>query len=572
MDLKEIEETDLWILYQKSISYARLVNIYTDTDRNYRMYNGNQWYGLKCVGIEPVQLNYIKPIVNFKVGKINSNLWAINYSNENYENENFRETGNKLCKLLNKKAAKIWEKDGLDYKIRVMTTDSAVNDEGIIYAYWDEETKMPVNEVLSKNDVYYGNENSDNIQKQPYIIIKKRVSLVEAMDIAKETNAKIDYIRGDNDNLEEAGEQAKYEKDPMVTVLIKLYKKNGTVHYDIATRYCSILKGTNSGLKYYPLIHMPWSLKKGSSRGEGVVRNLIPNQIEVNKTLMRRALVAKNTAYPQKVVDISKIVNPKDIEKVGATIRVNGQSVEDVRKVFNNTIPAQMSSDVERLQNDLIQVTRDLEGAGDIATGTVNPEDASGKAILAVQRASEMPIAEQTTYLKSSLEDLARIWFDMIVNYSGKKIKLEEEKTDQETGETYIQLVEYPIYMLEELRLSVKIDITPKSAYDKYAQEVSLENLLQAGYFSQQKLSELKVYAKLLDDDSVMNKQKLLEAIKEIENEQRKIAEIEARTQLKIQQAQQFLNGDSDTQAEQIMNAKMKNEIMQQLQYVNQQA
>lgn len=231
-----------------------------------------------------------------------------------------------------------------------------------------------------------------------------------------------------------------------------------------------------------------------------------------------------------------------------------------------------MSSDVERLQNDLIQVTRDLEGAGDIATGTVNPEDASGKAILAVQRASEMPLTEQTTYLKSSLEDLARIWFDMIVNYSGKKIKLEEEKTDQETGETYIQLVEYPIYMLEELRLSVKIDITPKSAYDKYAQEVSLENLLQAGYFSQQKLSELKVYAKLLDDDSVMNKQKLLEAIKEIENEQRKIAEIEARTQLKIQQAQQFLNGDSDTQAEQIMNAKMKNEIMQQLQYVNQQA
>ena len=69
--------------------------------------------------------------------------------------------------------------------------------------------------------------------------------------------------------------------------------------------------------------------------------------------------------------------------------------VEDVRNVISSLPPAQMSPDVKQLQDDLIQVTRDLAGAGDVATGDVNPEDASGRAILAVQRASQNNMSEQ---------------------------------------------------------------------------------------------------------------------------------------------------------------------------------
>lgn len=70
----------------------------------------------------------------------------------------------------------------------------------------------------------------------------------------------------------------------------------------MATRYLDIIKDENSGLTRYPIAHMLWEDKEGSARGEGEVRNLIANQIEVNKTLMRRALVAKQTAYPQKLL------------------------------------------------------------------------------------------------------------------------------------------------------------------------------------------------------------------------------------------------------------------------------
>lgn len=57
-------------------------------------------------------------------------------------------------------------------------------------------------------------------------------------------------------------------------------------------------------------------------------------------------------------------------------------NVDDVTKVISTLPPAQMSPDVKQLQEDLIQVTRDLAGAGDIATGQVNPEDASGRGYL----------------------------------------------------------------------------------------------------------------------------------------------------------------------------------------------
>ena len=67
MDLETLKETDIWQLYSEAQSYARLIGIYSDTDRNFRMYNGNQWEGVKVKDVELVQLNFIKPIVKFKV-------------------------------------------------------------------------------------------------------------------------------------------------------------------------------------------------------------------------------------------------------------------------------------------------------------------------------------------------------------------------------------------------------------------------------------------------------------------------------------------------------------------------
>ena len=400
---------------------------------------------------------------------------------------------------------------------------------------FDQEKMYPVNEIVKKNDIYYGNENDDDIQAQPYILIRKRMPVVNAIELALNegmSEEKTSFIIGDTDTFEESGEAAKVELDNMVTVVYKMYKKDGTVHFSIATRWCEITEDVDTGLSLYPVAHFNWEEKEGSARGEGEVRYLIPNQIEVNRTEVRRVLTVKYQAYPQKVVDVSKIVNPQALNTVGGTIRTNGQPVDDVHKIVGTIPPAQMSPDVKQLQEDLIQVTRDLAGAGETATGQVNPESASGRAILAVQQASQAPMTEQRESYKNFLEDLARIWLEYLIVYSENGVNMEEVSTDPQTGEEIVQVVNVPQSVLEQLQATVKIDITPKGVYDKFAQEQTIENLLVQGFFSAQRVSELEAYAKALDDDSVAPKQKILEVIENAKDNQRKIAMIEAQAQV----------------------------------------
>jgi hypothetical protein len=559
MDLKEIQETPIWGLYEKGRNYQYMANVITDTDKNYRFYNGDQWEGVKLDGVEPVQKNFIKPIVKYKLAVIHDNLYAIHYSSQNYDRE-FRPKAERYCEMLNRYASNVWEKEKMDFKGRRVTKDAAINDEGIFYVDFDREAMKPKNEIIKKNDIFYGNENDDDIQSQPYILIRKRMPEVTAKEFAEAegvSGEQLDYIIPDNLTQDESGEAAKLEVDDMVTVIYKFYKHKGTVHFSVATRLVEIIKDADMGIKLYPIAHFVWEEKEGSARGEGEVRYLIPNQIEVNKTEMRRVLAVKLQAYPTKVVDISKVSNPSDLDVVGAVIETNGTPVDDVNKIVGVIPPAQMSRDVVELQNDLINVTRDLAGAGDTATGQVNPESASGRAILAVQQASQAPMTEQKESYKNLIEDIARIWMEYMTAYAQDGIDLEEEATD-ENGEKFVQVVRVPQKILEQLQTTVKIDVTPKSVYDRFAQEQTLENLLVQGFFNPQRLPELEVYVDALDDDSVAPKPKLERIIQRMKEEQLKIARIEAEAQMMQQRAQQFLMGGPEEQGQQIADARMQ--------------
>ena len=556
----DIKKTDTWELFEKGRNYLRRMNVYTDTDINYRMYNGDQWYGANIEGIEKAQYNFIETIVNYKVSTINQNLYAIHYSSENFERKEFRKNAKKVCDLLDKKAAKVWEKDQMDIKVRSVSDDAAINDEGVMYVYYDEDTQSPVNEILNKNDIQFGNEQSSEIQSQPYIIISRRKPVTNIRELAKGegcSESDLKYIVSDNDMQDQPGTDAKYEKDDMVTYVTKMWKQDGTVWYQSATKYVDIEKPKDSGLTLYPVSHFIWKDKKGWSRGEGEVRTLIPNQLELNKTLARSLLAIKQCAYAQKVVNQDKIANPTAVNQVGGVIKTkNGASVEDVSKIFTYIQPASMSTDVSRVMSDLISITRELKNAGDIATGGINPEQASGKAILAVQQASQQPLTKQAVGLKRFIEDIARIWLDMWTVYTSDGMQLEEETTDPETGDEYTQLVNVPASMLENLKGTVRIDITPTSPYDKYARELSIENMFKAGMFNVQRLAELKIYVDILPDDSTMPKQELLDAIEKMEEEQERIAMINAQAQMMQQRASQFINGDIDQQANMVNDAQ----------------
>lgn len=532
MDQKGIRETSIWTLFEKGQEFHRTANIYADTNRNHEFYNGNQWMGAKLGGIEPVVKNFIMAIVKYKVAVIHDNLYAIHYSPQCYESSEFQREAKGYCDLLNRYAHRIWELSKMDFLGRRITKDAAINDEGILYVDFDKDKKLPINQVIDKTDIYYGNENDDDIQAQPYILIRKRLPQVAAIELAKELGIQtedISLIVPDNFNFEQPGYASRNEVDDMVTVVYKLYRENGTVRFSAATRYCDIVLDQDLGIKRYPVAHFCWEQKKGSARGEGEVRRLIPNQIEVNRTEMRRVLTAKYQAYPIRVVDEDKISNVNAIHQAGGVLKTKGQTVDDVRKVVGVIQPAQMSADVKMLVDDLINTSRELAGAGDSATGQINPETASGRAILAVQQASQAPMTEQKETYKNFIEDVAHIWLEYMIVHSADGIQMEKADKDPKTGEEIISLVTVPQSALQRLQAQVKIDVTPKSVYDRIAQEQTIENLLVKGFFKPENMSQLEIYYKVLPDDAVAPKLMIGEALDYMKSEQKKIAMLQVK-------------------------------------------
>ena len=559
--------TDVWNEYQKGVDYNYRQDLYNKTDKNFKFYLGNQWENAKLGGIQPITLNIIQSIVKYKVGVVKTNSYQIYFNSDTYEDDTERRKLQDLCDSLNRFANRTWEKNQVDKIVRNCVDDACIDSEGIVYFYEDNDNIVP--EQVDKTNIYYGNENDDNIQTQPYIIISFRRTVDEVKEEAKKngmSDEELEKIIPDEEYHEQAGKDKRVnEISPMCLVLLKLYKKDGTIWAKKCTRLANVMNDSNLKIKLYPVAHYNWIRVKGSSRGQGEVEYLIPNQIEINKTATRRALAVKLGAFPKLVANTKYIKNTKALNSVGTTIELNELNADDVNKVVNYLKPAQMSTDAYNLQKELIDDTQNLAGAGDNVTGNIDPTQTSGKAILAVQQASQQPINSQVEAYKTFIEDIARIWFEMLKAYSVNGIKLTKEEKDYANDTTYDTQYILDYEELNKLELDLKIDITPKSAFDKYAMEVSLENLLSAGQIT------FEEYVNALPEDSTMPKSKLKEILKTREEKNKVITDIEKQgnalngaieqvmTQQEIQNQQQA--GITPEEADMLNNQQLNNQV-----------
>ena len=308
----------------------------------------------------------------------------------------------------------------------------------------------------------------------------------------------------------------------MCLELLKLYKgKDGKIWAKKCTKLATVMKESCLEIDRYPVAHIIWERVKGSARGQGEVETLIPNQIEINKTATRRALAVKLVAFPKLVANTKYISNPKALNKIGTTIELDEMNADDVNKVVTYLKPASISSDAYQLQKELQEETQNLAGASDTVTGNVDPTQASGKSILAVQQASQQPINEQVEAYKDFIEDIALIWYAMLKANSVKGIELVREKKDYMNNTTTDETYKMSYKELNKYDLDIKIETTPKSPFDKYAMEMSLENLLTAGQIN------FEEFVNALPQDSAMPKAELKQILKEREEKEQIFNQIE---------------------------------------------
>ena len=516
---KEFRTTNTWDLYEIGKNYNRRLNVYSEGKQNYDYYHGRQWETLEKPKsqAEPVTLNIIKPVIKFKVGIIRQNNYEFMFNPNTYANKEELAEMEEISRGLTQFASRTWEKSQAGKKVRNIVSSSAINSEGILYQYVNDKKDSICVEEIDKNNIYYGNENDSDIQSQPYILITYRKPVKEIKRLARNykenglnnlLDEEIDNIVADIDIDEQQGSHYMQDEISPMCLVIKKFQRmdDGEIWYSESTRTCEIIRPQRTKCKLYPISHYIWEEERGYARGVSEVRGLIENQREINKTATRRAIAVKLGAYPKLVVASDFVKNKNSFSQVGSTIEVNGMKANDVRDVVTYLNPAQISPDAYNLQNDLIQSTRELAGAGDTATGQIDPERSSGKAILAIQQAAQQPINEQLENFKYFLEDCAKVMFELIKVYFTEGLKI------YKTVESYNELGQVDSYeeplkvtraKLEKIDMNLKIDVTPTTAYDRYAQELTLENLLLKG------LITIEEYAQMLPQGSTMPKDKL---------------------------------------------------------------
>ena len=549
-DKEFLDKTQIWNDYEKGVEYLRNRQMYEKNELHWNFFHGKQWENAKLGDIKPVVINVIKPIVKYKTGVLNQSSYRVVFSPD-YLASN-PEDANALCELLSKHVDKIFENENLDAELRQILKDSCVVSEGIAYSYFNNSKKEIKTELVDKNNLVLGNETEEKLQNQPYIIISFRRPVDEVKEEAISNGIKekeIENIVADDEVEEQAGSNnIDDETSPMCLVLLKMYKKENkdgkkTVHFKKCTKYVDITEEKDTKLELYPVAHYVWESEKGNARGLGEVEANIPNQIEINRTEMRRILSVKSVAYPKIIYNKAYIQDSSNITDAGAEIEVDGAGIDDVRNAIGYLNPTSMSADSKYLLDELVNYTQELAGAGDNASGNVDPTKTSAKAIIAVQEAQQQPLNEQKTKYKEFLEDLARIYLNMLQVYmiDGLSIPIEEEvqvqdemgivKTEKRT--VYKQIT---AEVLQALKSNVRVDITSKAPYDKYAVEQSLENLFAADKIS------FEEYVNALPYDSSMPKTKLEEIIKKREEDKKDIATMQQNAQNQMMQIQGLLN------------------------------
>ncbi len=520
----------IWEKYKKASDYQDENAVITKSNKCWKMYLGDQWYGLDNSKDLPV-VNFVEPVVNYKVSTICKNTMTAHYSDIE-GNAEYNDIYNKL----NTNFASNWERGHMDTVAWQTLKAAAIV--GDAYTYWGTED-LTKTQVIPCTAILLGDEQQPIIQKQPYIMIRERVFVEDVKRMAMENGIPEEKwvdLSGDEENDFQIGNKTdiNYDKDKgKITSVLYFEKRDGIVWTGRAVEgleYEPLHPMTPSkngqammdkGLKSYPIANLIWQDIPNSARGQGEVKKLIPNQVEVNKTYARRAMATKMYAYPRMAYMANSIKNPEDLDKVGVAIGMNeGSTGQSIQQLISYLMPASSSPDAKTLSDDLMETTRNLAGAGETSMGQIDPTRVSGTAIVAIQDQAALTLNEQVAKYKQYVEDIARIWFDLMIAYNPNGIPIKREMTEEEEkeatngGEIMLTAEEKVVpdkimpEELENLRPEVRVDVSSNTQWSKQDEQTADDNLLANGHIT------FDEYVELIPEGGVLQKNLLQELVK----------------------------------------------------------
>lgn len=476
--------------YQSCLSFNSQVNLYDNVEVNERFITGDQWAGIQANGMPTPSFNYLKQIVMFQVATIASDNVAMQASILSSVVPTPDGELEQVADVISKQFACIIEQEKIVSKCREYLRNAAVDGDGCIHFYFDsdQETGQLYKgeikaEVLENTRVHFGNPNSRDVQRQPYIIVSKREIAEEVQYRADEyKDAKlnkienVDIIRPDNESFN--NQYDAYTSDK-VTVLTYYYRnrETKTIWCCEATQQAIIREPYDTEYTMYPLVWLNWDFKHDCYHGQPMLNGLIEGQKVFNKMYAMIALHMALGTFPKMAYDKTRVPNWNGAP--GMAIAVNG-SVDGVAMPISG---GQLDPQVPAILQTYAQMTKDFQGASDAALGKGRADNTS--AIVALQRAAVTAVEMTKQNHYQCVEDMGRIWIDiMAAKYGEREVKVTPilgNPGEQPLGmNIHLDpiLVNFDFSRLRDVRIAIKLDVGASSYWSEINAMSTLDNML----------------------------------------------------------------------------------------------
>lgn len=479
--------------YAAGYAYNQKLGYYAKTTENENYINGEQWIGVQHNGLPTPVFNIEKRIMDYKVAALSSQRVKAVYGIEGITQHGSADPAeldeqalsemelDDVAKLMSGNAEVLWEKNKMDSKVRRWLRDGFVTGDMCAHVYWDETIKTGqkakgdfVTERVHGGNVFFGNPNEPNVQKQPWIIIKVRDTVDNLRAEAEKRGVKKEELQriGSDSNTEtQVGKygQIEIEGDDSTqkcnAYLMYYRKDDGKVYWSKSTEGVEICKDIPTKLTRYPIAWANWDEVENCYHGKAECAEIHPNQRFINKMFALCMVWFAHNAFGKTAYDATRI--EAWTNEIGVALPVNGP----VDGVLQQLSAGNFNSAVLLIIDYAIKYTKEMQGATDAALGQERADNTS--ALIMMQKASALPLENQQARMYQFTEDIFLIWSDFMVNYYivGRKVPVKD-------GEGNIVYKDFRPSDKDKLIMNAKIEVGASSYWSEVSAIQTLDNLL----------------------------------------------------------------------------------------------
>lgn len=514
-DREELAEK-IWNDWEKGLEYQKKLNLKETCEMCVDFNEGRQWPRAteRTKNMPRPVINIIEYIVNGKKANILSSKISTVYKPLIYDQEQSAVAAEGASAFTNFSTHinKEIKQEDLDHQAIL---DGLIKGSYIFHYFWDREKKTGMakydgglnGQVIDCLSIVFANPKQKDEQKQKWIIIQSRENVETLKTIAKKngiSKEEIELIQPDDDS-EKNYNAEEQEGEEYATVLTRYFRKNGEVYYIKSTKNMIVQEETpltpdagkvkievddegktnedkeeteqdapeRIGFKMtlYPIVVGSYKEREKSIYGRGEVEELIPTQKAINFNYAMMQMASQNMGFP-KVLQRPRALQGKQITNAPGEILTDYSPNFDGIRYLN---PPAFSNTPLNVADKLIEITRTVTGATEVANGEVLGANMSGSAIVALQTQAKVPIEDMQKRFWRVHEKIARIWEQFFKAYYKFDVPYVVETDNGQEANIFNGS------MYQNIDFETTIDVGAGSTYSESLSINLLEQALQRG-------------------------------------------------------------------------------------------